>query len=204
MPYRCDGDARQPVWRVSGAISAVRTTLVFDDVRVRTEQVTAAASAGRFGNPRLGATLTVGGLLAGRIEGRSLGPGVLASLSGSWLVRRERRWRPGPFVLLTGSFAAVRAAGAADDGDASYTALDARAGVAIGRTRGRWTGYAAARGFGGPVWWRREGAGVTGSDRWHVTVGLGITFRIPGVLDLGAEAMPLGEQSATASATFHL
>jgi hypothetical protein len=188
MPYRCDGDARQPVWRVSGAISAVRTTLVFDDVRVRTEQVTAAASAGRFGNPRLGATLTVGGLLAGRIEGRSLGPGVLASLSGSWLVRRERRWRPGPFVLLTGSFAAVRAAGAADDGDASYTALDARAGVAIG----------------GPVWWRREGAGVTGSDRWHVTVGLGITFRIPGVLDLGAEAMPLGEQSATASATFHL
>lgn len=197
MPYRCDGDARQPVWRVSAATGVVRTTLVFDDVRVRTETLTAAASAGRFADPRLGVTLSLGGLLAGRVDGRAVGPGVIGSLSGSWLIRRERRWRPGPFVLLGGSFAGVHAG-------ADYRALDARAGVAVGRSRGRWTGYAAARGFAGPVWWRRDGETVTGSDRWHFTVGLGGTFRIPGVLDLGLEVMPLGEQNAIASVTFHL
>lgn len=134
MPYECDGDARQPVWRVSAATGVMRTTLRLDGMDLRAEQVTAAASAGWFVNPRLGASLSLGGLVAGRIDGESIGPGIIGSLSGSWLVRRERRWRPGPFVLLGASFAAASAEG--------YRAFDGRLGAAVGRTRGRWTATA--------------------------------------------------------------
>jgi hypothetical protein len=205
LPYRCDGDGGQPIWRVSGVVGAVRTRLVFDDVEVEARQLTIGASAGRFATPRFGVTLSVGALVAGTIDGRDLGPGAQAAVGVSWLARREQKRKPWPFVLLTGTFAGVHADAEADDGDASYTALDGRIGVAAGKTfrKGKLTAYATARAFGGPVWWRQGGEAVTGSDAYHVTVGAGLTYRVPGVLDVGAELMPLGEQSATASVTFH-
>ncbi len=97
------------------------------------------------------------------------------------------------------------ATGVADDGDHRYRALDLRVGLAVGRTalQGRLTGYLAARAFGGPVSWRRGGDDVVGSDRYHYTVGVGASVRIPGVLDVGLEALPLGERSATLSVTVH-
>jgi hypothetical protein len=63
--------------------------------------------------------------------------------------------------------------------------------------------YAAARVFGGPVWWYRNGGGVVGTDQWHFTIGAGTTIRLPHRLDLSLEAMPLGEQSAAAAITAH-
>ncbi|MCA9676409.1 MAG: hypothetical protein H6709_11525 [Kofleriaceae bacterium] len=205
MPYRCDGGGGQPIWRISGAVGAVRTNLVFDGDRVRAEQLTVAATVGRFATPRLGLSLTLGGLVAGSIDDRRLGPGGSGSLGITWLARRERSHRRTPFVLVTGSFAGVVAGSTTDDGDATYVALDARVGIAVGKTFfQKLTLYGGARVFGGPVWWRRLGAGVIGSDAYHVTVGAGVTYRIPGVLDLGVEAMPLGEQSAVASVTVHL
>lgn len=194
------------MWRVSGAFGAVRTTLLLGAARVAAEQVTVGASVGRFVDPRRGWTLSLGALVAGRIEGRPLGPGVQAAVAGSWLVRRERRRSAWPFVLLTGSLAGVVASGEASDGDARYAAVDLRLGGAAGRSLagGRLTVYGAARVFGGPVSWRRDGERVVGGDRWHVTAGAGLTVRIPGVADLGLEALPLGEQGATVSVTAHL
>lgn len=181
------------MWRASAALSGTRTTLVFDGARVPLETVSIAASAGRFATPRLGATLAVAALVDGAVDGVDLGPGAGASLGASWLARLEDRRGAGPFVLVTATLAAVRAG---DD----YAAVDARAGVSVGKTFARRvTVYGAARAFGGPVWWQD----ATGSDRHHVTAGAGATFRIPGVVDLAVEAMPLGEQSATAAVTLH-
>lgn len=64
--------------------------------------------------------------------------------------------------------------------------------------------YATARGFGGPVWWRRAGSEQIGSDRYHVTAGAGLIVRLPGSFDVTAEAMPLGERSAALGMTRHL
>jgi hypothetical protein len=205
LPFRCDGDTQQPRWRLSGSVSAVSTQLDLGGDLVRVEQVTVGASAGYFPTWRGGYTLSLGGLVAGRIEGRELGPGVQLALGASYLAKRERSHQRWPFVLLTGSLAGAFADGVADDGDHHYLALDGRVGVAVGKSlaKGRYTGYLAARAFGGPVMWRRGGEDVSGGDRYHVTVGAGATFRVPGVLDLGIELMPLGERSVTASVTIH-
>jgi hypothetical protein len=44
---------------------------------------------------------------------------------------------------------------------------------------------------------------VIGSDRYHVTAGLGVIARLPRRLDISIEAMPLGERSATGAITSH-
>ena len=74
----------------------------------------------------------------------------------------------------------------------------------VGKTFGVFTPYAAARAFGGPVGWTLAGEEATGSDAHHYTVGAGLTARPGRRLDLSLEVMPLGEQSATAAATFAL
>jgi hypothetical protein len=183
----------------------VSTDIMFDGDPVRVEQVTVGATAGWFPTWRRGLSASIGALVAGRVEGRALGPGLQVAFGGATLVRRERKRRPWPFVLLTGSLAGVIARGEADDGAHRYAALDARIGVAVGKSfvKGKYSAYLAVRGFGGPVFWRRLGEETSGGDRYHVTAGAGATYRIPGVLDIGVEAMPLGERSATASVTFH-
>ncbi len=53
------------------------------------------------------------------------------------------------------------------------------------------------------MFWHRAGAAVVGGDRYHVTAGAGLTVRLPGQVDVTAELMPLGEQSATVGVTLH-
>jgi hypothetical protein len=59
-----------------------------------------------------------------------------------------------------------------------------------------------ARAFGGPVFWRINGAKVRGGDAHHYAIGAGITVRLPARMDLIAEVVPLGEQSAIAGVTY--
>ena len=93
-----------------------------------------------------------------------------------------------------------------DDGENhKWSATDLRAGIMVGKTfADRLVPFLAARAFAGPVNWHLGGEDVTGSDVYHYTVGAGFTFRMPGVLDAFAEAMPIGAQSLTlgASASF--
>lgn len=177
------------------------TTIVFDGVHLALRETAATATLGRFATARLGWSITAGGIVAGSIEGRDVhGGGTLAG-GVSWLALYERPTRP--FVALSASAGTALIRGTADDGSAHWwSAWDVRGGVMAGKTFARHlVPYLAARVFGGPVFWHRDGARATGSDRYHVTAGVGLTLRLPAHLDVALEAMPLGERSATAGLT---
>ena len=57
---------------------------------------------------------------------------------------------------------------------------------------------------GGPVFWRYQGAGVSGGDAHHYQLGGGLTLTIAGRVNLFAEGIPLGERSVAAGAAVAL
>jgi len=178
------------------------TTIVFDGVHVPLRELAVTASVGHFATPRLGWTVSAGGIVGGSVEGRDLAGGATVSAGLSWLPVYERPRRP--FVGLSVSVGTALARATADDGSQHlWSAWDGRVGAMAGKTLGRVVAYAAARGFGGPVFWHRDGERVVGGDRWHFTLGAGVTIRLPRRFDVSLEAMPLGEQSATGAVTLH-
>jgi hypothetical protein len=126
-------------------------------------------------------------------------PGLQANVavSGLALVETPRV----PFVLLALSVSYARAQTAvAGVADARYTALDGRLALAVGKTLGRLTLYAAGRVFGGPVSWQFDGAAVmNGTDKFHRQVGLGLALRLPRAFDVVVEGLALGEESVIAA-----
>jgi hypothetical protein len=179
------------------------TTIGFDGTHVALRETAVTATIGHFATARFGWSITAGGIVAGSIEGRDVRNGATVGGGVSWLAVYEQPSRP--FVALSASLGTALIRGTADDGSSrSWSAWDLRGGVIVGKTFARrLVPYVAARAFGGPVFWYRDGASVTGSDRYHVTAGLGIILRLPARFDLTLEAMPFGEQSATAGVTSH-
>ncbi len=195
----CDGDG-PPTWQATAAVDTMATTIVFDSgIDVRETAVTATLA--HFARPSFGWSVTAGGIVAGSIEGRPVHGGATLSGAASWLVLYEGERRP--FVALTASLGTAVMRATADDGSTrTFSPWDLRGGVMAGKTLfGHVVPYVAARVFGGPVLWYRGGASVVGSDRYHVTAGLGVIARLPDRLDLSLEAMPLGERSATGAIT---
>ena len=194
LPEDCDGSS-PPSWQVTGAVAAMATTIVFGaEVALRETVVT--ATLGKFATPRVGWSLTAGGVVGGTIDDRPVrGGGTLAGAL-TWLAVYERGARP--FVSASLSLGAlVLRAIADDDSHRTLSAWDVRAGAMVGKTfAGRVVPYAAVRVFGGPVFWRLAGKGVVGGDRYHVTAGLGLVLRLPARLSVSLEGMPLGERSA--------
>jgi hypothetical protein len=202
LPGQCDG-SEPPTWQVSGTVSGFSTDIDFGATRLAVEQLATTASVGNFPSPRFGWSVTAGGVVAGKIGDVDITGGATASGTVSWLPVYESRSRP--FVAVTASFGVGFARAPVDQMPHSWWAFDARGGVAVGKTLGEhWVPYLAARGFGGPVYWRIAGADVSGNDRYHVTAGAGLTVRLPRSLDLTAEGMPLGERSAALGLTLHL
>lgn len=201
MPQACDGSAPAP-WSVGASASGFDTDIVFDGHSVHTRQLAVSASVGRSVSPRWGWTVSGSYVTDGVIEDRDVRSGGALSAGISYLSVYERARRP--FVAFTGSVGGARVRALADDGRVhDWTAGDARVGVLSGKTFGPAVPYVAARAFGGPVYWHRDGGSVVGTDARHVTAGAGITVRLPFAMDLTAEIMPLGERSASAGLTLH-
>lgn len=179
------------------------TTIVFSDARLALRETAVTATVGHFATARFGWSVTAGGIVAGSIEGRDVRGGATLGASLTWLPIYERPSRP--FVAVSVSLGTALIRGTADDGSGrSWSAWDIRGGAIAGKTLARrLVPYVAARVFGGPVFWYRAGASAIGSDRYHVTGGVGLTVRLPARLDVTLEAMPLGEQSATGGLTWH-
>ncbi len=161
------------------------------------------AQAAYQATPRLVGAIGLGAVVDGTIADGDIAPGPAGSASLSWLALLETERRP--FILLGFSLAVSHASAVSDDGEQhGLTAGDARIGAMVGKTFGFLTPYAAGRAFGGPVMWTLAGEDATGSDAHHYTVGAGLSARPGRRLDLSLELMPLGEQSATASASLAL
>lgn len=128
---------------------------------------------------------------------RDVGAGFVGSVTATWLPLFETRRRP--FVLTSLSFGGSTVTAESDDDEAHrWTAFDLRLGAIIGKTfADRFTPFAAGRVFAGPVSWQLGGESQTGGDAHKYTAGGGLSFRIPGRLDLFAEVMAVGEQSAS-------
>lgn len=203
MPGTCDG-SEPPTWQVTGSVSGFSTQIDFGGVRLPVEQFATTATVGKFPTPRLGFSATAGGVLGGQIDNRDISGGGTLVGTVSWLPVFERPSRP--FVAVTGSLGVGFARAPADDlMPHSWWAFDARGGVTVGKTFAEhWVPYVSARGFGGPVFWQHAGAGVTGGDRYHFTIGGGLIVRLPRSLDVTLEGMPLGEQSVALGVTLHL
>jgi hypothetical protein len=148
-------------------------------------------------------TLGGGGFIQGKLSGAtdstmSSGPAAMIGYSYGFLTEGVTR----PFGVLTvaGSFVHAQTRPNTLYGDyAGYTALDARFGVLVGKTFfDRLTVYAAGRLFGGPAFWRIDGASKVGTDLYHYQVGGGLIVRLPAGLDLYAEGIPLGERGFSA------
>jgi hypothetical protein len=186
-------------------VSGFSTQIDFDSAtRLSIEELAATASIGNFSSPRLGWSVSAGGILAGQIDDRDVRGGGTLSGTLSWLPVYERATRP--FVGVTATLSTSFARAHADDEMShSWWAFDLRGGVTVGKTfAGHWVPYASARAFGGPVFWRHNGEGVTGTDHYHVTLGAGLIVRLPRSVDATLEAMPLGERSAALGVTLHL
>ena len=143
----------------------------------------------------VGAGAFLGGHLRTETARHDFDPGLVAVAGGSW--RALEVGRSGPFLLLTGqlSYAWAQNLGAA------YQAIDLRAGAVLAATFWRMlTPYALARAFGGPVYWRYQGAAIAGTDDHHYQLGAGLALLLWKRVDLFAEAVPLGERGLVAGA----
>ena len=120
-------------------------------------------------------------------------PGPTALLAADYRVFDDGRY----FLLFTSSFSfAAAQTHVADEASESYTAVDLRLGTQFGvELARRFRPYAAARVFGGPIFWRYRDEAVTGTDTHHYQLGAGLAVRVSKALSVFAEGVPLGEQA---------
>jgi hypothetical protein len=124
-------------------------------------------------------------------------PGPAAVVGATWRVLEAH-----PFLVLTSqlSFSAARTRrSGTEESTVGYEAFDLRLGGLFGTTLFDIVSpYAAARIFGGPVFWHYQGASVTGTDLYHYQIGAGVGVLVASRVDLFAEAIPLGERALSA------
>ncbi len=142
-----------------------------------------------------------GGLLIARGQRYDILPGVL--IAGSFSRRLVEGRGAAPFVLFSAtagvSIASIQPAASEADPfprSGGFHAVDLRAGLTVGKTFGGvLSPYGAARLFGGPIFWQREGRTITGGDQYHYQLAAGLVASLPGSVDLFAEGVPLGERA---------
>lgn len=151
-------------------------------------------------SPDVSLMLSPGGVLGGTISVRgvehSISPGPLLGVGASWRVVDSQKH---PYFLLFGaSLSASTAQTSAGQERARLSSIDARASLILGKTfLDTLSPYGVVRAFGGPVFWKIDGAAVTAGDRYHYHLGLGLSATLPWGLDVFAELAPVGEQRST-------
>lgn len=166
---------------------------------VHAEQVRFAtlASGAYLPTPRLVLQLGAGAAFGGSLvlpDGKyEFSPGPTALFGADYRAFDDGRY----FLLLTSglSFVSARTHRGAEP-SAGYQAFDLRLGGELGLEVARvLRPYALARVFGGPVFWRYQGAAVTGTDTHHFQLGAGVAVRASKALNLFVEGVPLGERA---------
>lgn len=160
-------------------------------------------------SPSVLLSVGAGGVFFGKLElppslrrgdDRSLVPGWIASFAATFRVVKDEGALP--YVLLSASASALRSAIREQPAElpgvrGSYTGIDLRFGVTVGKTFADVVSpYVAARVFGGPVIWTEQDDEL-GSDLYHFQPALGLSLVLPAHLDLFAECQPWFERGFT-------
>jgi hypothetical protein len=201
-------EATRPRWHAGASGIYTSTSIKFSDsLRGDETRSSVVASLAYHPTARLSYQVAVGGSFGGRLVtpagNQEFSPGVTGAVGASWRIVDQSR----PFVILTGnlSFSATNtkltdATGAVGN-SVGYQAFDLRVGVLVGTTIARtFSPYAVGRAFGGPIYWKYQGASVTGTDANHYQIGAGLTLVVARRLNLFAEGIPLGERSVATGA----
>ena len=142
---------------------------------------------------QVGAGAAFGGRLVVADQRYDFLPGPLGSLGADYRIFDKGR----AFVMLTSSlsFSAARTR-LGNAPSVGYQALDLRLGSELGvELLHVFRPYALARVFGGPVFWRYQGAATTGSDTHHYQLGAGLGLRLSKSFNGFAEGVALGERA---------
>ena len=155
---------------------------------------------------RLSPTTTFGGGVGAGVQGLitvgarrfRVQPGWEATLSYSRQLLDGRGGKP--FMVLGisggGSGASTREEGYVTT--AGLYAFDVRAGLTFGKTFwNRISPYAAARVFGGPVFWSYGAQAVLGGDQYHFQMGIGVVGALERGFDAFVEGIGAGERALT-------
>jgi hypothetical protein len=208
-------------YRAGVSVTTTRTALLFsgdavvDRGRADHERTVALATFEGRPSPRLTVVGGGGALLGGNLVygGRrfELGPGIVVASGISYALVVPKQ--TGVFVVGSAQFAALAtetstlpaalavpgSLAAAAQQRASYTAFDLRVAVAAGyRISPVLSPYAVARAFGGPIFWRVDGAAVQGTDLYKYQLGFGAAIGLSKQVDVQLEASVVGEQALTA------
>jgi hypothetical protein len=194
-------ESARPKWRLGADYAFTSTGLHFDsglhvgetrNVSIVTldyrpvRRLTLEVGAGAF----LGGDLTVSSARY------AMAPGFAGIVGVSWRVVDADGAIP--FVLLTSQ---LSYGSSSTSGGVGYDALDLRVGAAVGTTLWKVLApYAVGRAFGGPVYWRYQGASIVGTDDHHWQVGAGLSLVLARKVDVFVEGVPLGELGVTAGA----
>lgn len=191
-------EAVRPHWAVSASGLYTNTSLRFSGgIHVDQTRYAAIAALAYLPTPELTLQLGVGSAFGGHIDaadGRhDFSPGPTALIGASYRLIDKESW----FLTLTSllSFSASRTT-LGNDPSIGYEAFDLRLGGELGTTLfGVLRPYVPVRVFGGPVYWKYQGASVTGTDTHHYQVGLGVGVRMARNFGAFAEGIPLGERA---------
>lgn len=143
-----------------------------------------------------------GGLVAGNLRnGRNhlmgSGPALYVGYAAGFL--KEEGAVPYGVLTLAASFvhASTLGEGPYLEESAGYTAFDFRIGAMVGKSLfDVLSVYAKGTLFGGPAFWRVDGASHIGTDLYHYQVGGGLIVKLPAGLALYGEGIALGERGA--------
>jgi hypothetical protein len=199
-----EAGADTPLWQLSATYGVASSELSLsndEDASVR-RRVVSLGIERRLGDRwaiQAGAGASLGGDLGVGDVRYDLAPGWVASLGCSWRILAGEGMDPFLLAALGISVGSALARGPTDE--AAFTASDARLSLTAGKVF--WQGlapYAVVRVFGGPVFWRRHDESITGTDKYHVQLGLGLLATAGGRTGAFFELIPLGERSASLGA----